>query len=136
MAIKEIQDIHNIYSGIISEVNFVLLSAGANYNYFECLFSSLPEYIERKNYSLYSIKPLYRSLLIRNEQFSKNLLKEYEDDKMDQICFLHSWDHTHKKIILFELKDAEIYDEDQFISITENNKELFERAIKVMAYRD
>ena len=94
--------------GIIKEIiehelgkcPWCLFTSNHSYFQFKCRYSSLDNYVTEEEYSIYQLGSLERFLAKKNQMLSPKGLKEFYEDKDQQVlCYIIDWS-TQTKIVL------------------------------------
>ena len=119
-----IKEFEEIFVNALTPVEVaIFFSPSEEDNYF-CLFSNSKKYKGQKQYPLYDLSPLMRTLCEKSHIVSQTLLDElYEGNNSDEICFILDWNDHMRKVIIFDLSKIELFEQDEFVEQLKNEKE-------------
>lgn len=119
--------IENLLKSHLSPIKAAFFFNGDVHEEYKCLHSSIGEYQTKSNYLLYDLPAVLRLLGLKSGLFEENMEAELYRQSLDELCFILDWQLHAKKIIIFEVKNLEHWDQENFLkTIKENNNILNE----------
>ena len=104
------------------------------YEDYECLYSTSPLYESGKSHLLYDIKPLLRVLCLKRKLFSQKLEQDIYQSELQELCFILEWQDHARKILVFDLRDLDHFEDEEFLKIINNENEKLQQMFQKIYY--
>ncbi len=120
--------IQHLLNQSLSPVQIAMFFNDNEYRPYHCIFSNSNSYHHNKNYDLYQLAPLLRTICKKSEILSNDLYKHlFNNEYSNHLCYMLNWEDFNRKIIIFDLNQTTVFDNKLFIKImSENTKDLLD----------
>lgn len=126
-----IDKLENLFQGILSPLQVSIFFAESEYANLKCLHSTNGAYQLHQTLSIYDVPSLLRVLSQKADILQETLVEEIYEEESEFLCYVLEWSDHARKIILFNLENAEIFEQEEFTNILrtkqENIREIYQK---------
>lgn len=122
MTDKATQDLERIFSKSVKPLRLAIFFNSSELSNYDCLYSTNPLYKNKETLSVYSIPPLLRTLISKNQILAEEELLNLYENSPCEVCYIHEWNDHSKKIFIFNFDELDIFDVDEFNQTLVENK--------------
>ena len=113
--------LNQIFYSTIRPLKIALLETKHVNSPYRILYSSIPTYREGSSKGPYDILPLIRILAKKCQLVSNDIFDDIYKKHLDQFCYVLQWEDSIRRILLFDLKEVQIFEQRKFTQLLQQS---------------